>query len=222
MPLKKNLQPQSLLPKCIKVYPLQGMILNSVGLSGPGTDDLLSREIWQKKTSPFVISFMAVSGLLVDRLEEARLFVARLKTELPKFQTLIMVQVNMSCPNTGHQTEELAQEAFAILKLFTELDVPIDLKINVLFPVNLLIEIADSNLCDVITVSNTIPYGACPNDINWKRLFWWRIFWGFRSPLHKLGGGGLSGTPILPVVLKKSGKSKMPESINLSKVAEEL
>jgi dihydroorotate dehydrogenase (NAD+) catalytic subunit len=75
------------------------------------------------------------------------------------------------------------------------LEIPVILKVNVLTPIEAIIKIADSGLCDAITVSNTIPWGQLPELIDWKG-----IFGTDESPLKHLGGGGLSGYPLLPIV----------------------
>jgi hypothetical protein len=57
MPLKENFQPKELFPKCIKVYPSRGVVLNSVGLSGPGAQVLFDTRKWQAITKPFFFVF---------------------------------------------------------------------------------------------------------------------------------------------------------------------
>ena len=54
--------------------------------------------------------------------------------------------------------------------------------------------IADHPACDALCVSNTIPWGEMADRIDWAGLF------GSRSPLDRVGGGGLSGAPLLPIV----------------------
>jgi dihydroorotate dehydrogenase len=48
-------------------------------------------------------------------------------------------------------------------------------------------------------LTNTIKFGAEGLRINWRRLFWWRK----KSPLAKLGGGGLSGKPLFEPLCQK-------------------
>ena len=198
MPLKKNLQPKELLPKCIKIYPFKGIVLNAVGLSGPGAEYLFAANIWQQRTEPFFISFMAVGDTEQERLEETKKFISLFQKELPNFHAPVGAQVNRSCPNTGHSTKEFEKETLDHLKLFSVLGIPIDLKINVLFDIELIKEIEANELCDVITMSNTIPYGACPEWIDWDQLLGRPD-----SPLKEYGGGGLSGRNELAVVLER-------------------
>lgn len=197
MPLDKNFQPQALKPGCIKIYPLQGVILNAVGLSNPGAEEILATGLWQDITKPFFVSFMPISHNLIGRIEEMKKFIELLAERLSVFKTSIGLQINLSCPNVQHNTQELANEALLMLQLASELDIPLDLKVNIFLGNSLAKEISDSCLCDVLTVSNTIPYGTPNLGINWEKMF------GKESPLKKYGGGGLSGKPVLPLVLKK-------------------
>lgn len=198
MRLKKNLQPKALLPDCIKLYPLKGIVLNAVGLSGPGAKKLFATGRWQEIGEPFFISFMSVEKTPEERFIESSNF-ARLFTEnLPLFKAPVGVELNLSCPNTDHNPCDLEAEAISTLRKFAELKVPISLKVNIFFNTDLLKKIAEEKLCDVITVSNTIPFGTAPLCIKWKKLFWLK-----HSPLKKYGGGGLSGKVILPLVLNK-------------------
>lgn len=198
MRLKENLQPKDLLPDCIKLYPIRGIILNAVSLSGPGAKKLFAIGKWQEINKIILISFMSVAETPEERLIESSNFKQLFKENLPLFKAPVGVELNVSCPNTDHDPRDLEKEVISTLKKFAELEIPISLKVNVFFDTDLLKKIAEEKLCDVITVSNTIPFGAAPLRIKWKKLFWLG-----RSPLKKYGGGGLSGKVILPLVLDK-------------------
>lgn len=185
MPLNENLQPKELFPRCIKVSFRRQTVLNSVGLSGPGADALLDSMKWQQRIKPFFISFMAVGKTKEDRLEETRIFAAKLKQHLGNFNARIGLQVNISCPNADHDPEELAHEAVNYLEIVFPLGIPIDLKINALTPIKAARMIVATGLLDSLTVSNTIPFGKLPEFINWKKLFGTSL-----SPLAEFGGGG--------------------------------
>jgi dihydroorotate dehydrogenase len=198
MPLTKDLQPKEIKPRCIKIYFFKGAVLNSVGLSGPGAQSLIYEQKWQYIEKPFFISFMALKDNAIGRLYETRQFVDMLKKELPYFYAPIGLQINVSCPNTNHDTKELSKEALDILKVASELGVPLDLKINIFMRSDTVKAIEDSGLCDMITISNTIPFGTPGVGIDWNKFGKGGI-----SPLKDIGGGGLSGAPILPCVLKR-------------------
>lgn len=193
--LNKNLQPLSLFPDCIFVYPLKKVILNSVGLSGPGAEYLFSKGLWQKRTDPFLISFMAVGATEEERTQEVEKFSEILARELPNFSTKMGLELNISCPNVSHNPLALVDDAINQLQVLANLNVPLVLKVNVLTSLDAIIRIANSGACDAIAVSNTIPWGQLSDKINWQK-----IFGNSESPLKHLGGGGLSGCPLLPIV----------------------
>jgi dihydroorotate dehydrogenase len=53
-------------------------------------------------------------------------------------------------------------------------------------------EISEHPACDALCVSNTLPWGSLPEYIDWRELFGSEV-----SPLADIGGGGLSGKPLL-------------------------
>lgn len=199
MSLRNDLQPMRLIPDCIKINYSKGIMLNAVGLSGPGAEDLFYLREWQKRKDPFFISFMSLGETVEDQVREAEKFVAMLLFFLDEFQTDIGIQVNGSCPNTEHSTSDVFASSLAILEPFQKLGIPIDYKIGVADAltagVTAIKEIERSGLCDCLTCSNTIPWGKLPELINWPDLFG-----SDESPLKKYGGGGLSGKPLKPIV----------------------
>jgi len=206
--LDANLQPLSLFPDCVRVYPIKNVVLNSVGLSGPGAEYLFARNVWQKRTEPFLISFMAVASTKEERVGEAKEFAKILTRELPNFSAKIGLELNISCPNTSHDPVVLIGDAVDQLRTFIKLGIPIVLKVNVLTPLNAMTQIVNSGMCNAVTVSNTIPWGQLSDEVDWRG-----IFGSIDSPLKHLGGGGLSGYPLLPIVaewisgVRKSGIS---------------
>jgi len=194
MKLGSNLQPIKLFPDCIKTYFRKGLMLNAVGLSGPEANALFKEGKWQKRSTPFFISFMAVGPSKDYRLSEAKEFVRLLEIHLPSFGPAIGLEINFSCPNTSHNTEKLIQEASELLAVIRKTGLPISVKVNALIKPESVKKLIDDGLCDAITVSNTIPYGQLPELIDWKGLF------GKESPLKKYNGGGLSGRLLLPII----------------------
>jgi dihydroorotate dehydrogenase len=190
--------PRERFPQCIKVNWRAGAVLNAVGLSGPGLEALLADGRWQARREPFVVSFAAVGPHAYGRSQEVRDFasilaVARLRQQ---FRLPIAVELNSSCPNVGHDSAEIAGEVrgwLADVRGWMP-RVPLIPKINALVPVAVARSIAEHPACDAVVVSNTIPWGALPDRIDWRGLF------GEVSPLAHLGGGGLSGAPLLPIV----------------------
>lgn len=195
--LNGNFQPKEFFPDCIRVKFFKGVVLNAVGLSGPGIKTLLEYDYWQRKTKPFFISFMAVGKTKKDRMKETNHFISLLKEELSFFYSKVGLEINVSCPNTEHNSTELSREAIEYLKIASSLKIPLIVKLNVLV-YETVKRIVDSGLCDAIDISNTIPWGQLSEKIDWKSLFGSDI-----SPLAHLGGGGLSGKPLLPIVAER-------------------
>jgi len=195
MPLRVNFQPKELMPACIKIYPIKGIVLNSVGLSGPGIQSLLDIGDWQKIQKPFFISFMAVGWTQEERQDEIKQFVDLLGENLPNFSTRVGLEINISCPNTEHNCSDLIQEAVSQLQIVNKLSVPLVIKLNILSTPESVKEICNSGLCDAIECSNTIPWGKLPDKVDWKGIFGMTT-----SPLAHLGGGGLSGWPLTTIV----------------------
>lgn len=199
--LKENLQPRELKPACIKVYPLKGAVLNSVDLSGPGLCALLDAGKWQLRDEPFMVSYMSLGDTISEKLQETKKFVDLMESVLDQFKAPIGIQVNVSCPNTHHPTSDMLKNASVILAEVSLIGVPVDLKVGVADMAcvgrDFVEKIEKTALCDCLTCSNTIPWGKLPEFINWKDLFG-----SERSPLEHLGGGGLSGKPLKPIVLE--------------------
>jgi dihydroorotate dehydrogenase len=211
-------KPKELIPRSVIVRMREGIVLNSVGLSGPGSEALLLTQHWQKLDQPFFLSFMSVAPTQEERYNETCAFIEQMILKHDEFAAPFGIQVNLSCPNTGHDTAKIAGEAKEILQLFEslrDLGIPIVPKLNVLYPIEAVAEIEP--FCDAICISNTLPWGTLPADVDWAGLFpnkpgdelesldqsynpisdSWAV-----NPLSRRGikGGGLSGWPLLPLV----------------------
>lgn len=197
MPLGEDgITPMEWSPKCIVVKPHIGVVLNSVGLSGPGAETLLHDGRWQRRSGePFFISFMSVQDNMGARLSELGDFVKLLKQHLPGFGVAIGLEMNFSCPNIGINPSLLINEVGQALDIAAELGIPLRPKFNATVPVKTACMVCNHAACDALTMSNTIPWGKLPEQINWQRLFG-----SDKSPLAHLGGGGLSGWPLMPIV----------------------
>lgn len=192
-------------PDCIYPMHLRGIALNAVELSNIGAQALLEKNIWQQRTNPFMLSFMAVGETKKKRLEEIRNFVELLLLHLSEFKTKIALQINVSCPNTEHGQIELIEEVIPYLDIASKLYIPLIPKINLTLSQEVVLEISKHPACDAICLTNTIPFGELPNLIPWEKYF------GSAkkedSPLAKYGGGGLSGKLLFPLLcdwLKKA------------------
>ncbi|MEK9151373.1 MAG: hypothetical protein AAB547_01970 [Patescibacteria group bacterium] len=207
LPMREDgITPKELFPTCIIIgwwQWLWGVMLNAVGLSGPGARDLLARGQWQQMTKRFMISFMSVAGTVEERLKEFEEFLQLLVPEIPKFKAAVGMQVNISCPNVkagGKSDAIIIEEGFGYMNLMAHYvpQVPGIFKVNTLMRPETAVMLSMHPQCGGVCVSNTLP---------WSAMKWWQkmlyfpssIFTG-KSPLDRFGGGGLSGRPLLPLV----------------------
>ncbi len=199
MALTRKYRPKELFPKCIVANFREGAALNSVGLSGPGAAALLETGLWQARRDNFFLSFMSVEENPERRIEELKQFSIILSKHLPSFQGNAGLQINFSCPNVGighAQGAEFIREVNESLTIADGfLGIPLVPKFNVLLAPQAAYEISRHPSCDAICVSNTIPWTQIPQAINKKELFG-----SLESPIAHLGGGGLSGAPLHPLV----------------------
>lgn len=195
MPLKNDYMPQEYTPRCIVVRFKEGVVLNAVGLSGPGAKILFEDGRWQNMTEPFFISFMSVAETSTQRTIELEKFVALFQSYISSFKAPVGLQINYSCPNVGLKTDALIDEVQDGLEIASSLHIPLMPKFNVCMPLDDAEKIAKHKSCDALCVSNTIPWGNYSYLINWSKLFGTK-----ESPLKEFGGGGLSGKPLLPLV----------------------
>lgn len=194
MPLTRHYTPRNLFPRCVKVKFRREVMLNAVGLSNPGLGALLGVNKWQKRTEPFFISIMLLATTTSRRLEELRIMIDMLEFCKDDFSAPFGLQINLSCPNTGHEPSELIGESVKVLELAGQLGVPVMSKYSIATaPIKAIMELNDHPNCDAICVSNTLPFG-------WPGIDWRKVWGSTKSPLEGLGGGGLSGKDLLPLV----------------------
>lgn len=194
MSLTRRFTPRRLLPSCVKARPLRGVMLNAVGLSNPGLDALLGTEQWQKRDAPFLLSLMSLADTASKRSEELRLMVEMIGLVKDDFNAPFGLQINLSCPNTGHDPSELIDESAKMLEIAGSLGVPVMPKYSIASaPIDAIRKLNEHPACDAICVSNTLPFG-------WRGIDWQKVWGKNVSPLAKLGGGGLSGQALCPLV----------------------
>lgn len=182
--------PKEWWPDCIKINFRKGAVLNAVGLSNPGAEYLFDQGKWQLSTRPTILSFMC------NDIQHTLRFVELLRKE--KFRTPIALQMNFSCPNIDFNVSENIQDHIDIA---SSLCLPLIPKVSCRLDLDIYKELKGiSALC----ISNTIPWGQLPNDIDWHGLF------GEISPLAKYGGGGISGAPLIPLLWNRLWRTNFP------------
>jgi hypothetical protein len=205
MALNPDFTPRDFFPDCIRVYPFRGMALNAVNLSGPGLGPLLDTGMWQSLENPFLVSFMAIGKTLADRIGELKAFVRVLNSHIRDFRAKFGLQINYTCPNTGHQAsiDEMLEEYHLGMPIAAQLGVPLMPKLNFLIPPRVACGMAEHPECDALCISNAIKFGQLKNFILWKK--WFGTDRPEESPLAKYGGGALSGKPLLAPLLEYLG-----------------
>ena len=207
MPLKKNLMPVELMPKSVYQNFLHKYALNAVSLSGPGAREIISSPILRQKEKPFQLSFMSIASTETERLSEFGEFIKILSQEYPNYSAKIGLQLNVTCPNTEHDNPEM-KEILKMLEMcdpLAEKGIAIILKVSVEMPTANIIIFGAHRNCHGICTSNTVNFGNLPEKINWHKLF------PKGSPLLKRSlnipkPGGLSGAPLLPLVIEQIKK----------------
>src|SRR3990170_6541307 len=189
---RDGLTPHVLTQRNVKVRWRKGVVLNALGLPGPGVGALLELGQWRRSGEPFFLSFMAVGASAEESRDEVRGFVEILHRELPRFSAPIGLQVNVSCPNVSHRDH--LREFREHLHEYQKLDIPIMVKLSATTSPEAARDIVELPGCDALCISNSIPWGQFPDRIDWTGLY------GKTSPLKAQGGGGLSGAPLLRIV----------------------
>lgn len=204
MPLrdaKHIFMPRERFPRCIWWSWQKGMALNAIGLSGPGLKVLIECGLL-RQDGAFMISLMPVAGTIEARAAEFDLAVKMLGNALkqrPELRSRLALQINVSCPNTGHDTAQITGEARRYLSSAYELGIPLVVKLNLTAPIESVGAIAQHPGCAAICCTNTIPFGSALPDYLGVQIDWGGLF-PDGSPLQRFGGGGLSGKPLLPLI----------------------
>ena len=182
------------LPSWARIDFFSGHMLNSMGLPNRGIETIVTENEWQKRTKPFMISIASVEPITEKRLDELSEIILCLKMFQKGFRAPFGLQINLSCPNTGHNLSEVINESEEALIRASFLNVPLMPKYSIASaPIQAIMELNKNPFCHGICVSNTLPFGF--EGIDWQKV------WGTKvSPLARLGGGGLSGKTLCPLV----------------------
>lgn len=195
MPLTRSHRPRSLWPSCIKLDFRRKASINAVGLSNRGLAALIAEGSWQIREEPFFVSIMSIENTKEKRLGELKAMITELSNMQAYSTARFGLQINLSCPNTGHKTSELLKEASGVLDIALPFNFPTMLKFSIASaPYDAMLEIEPHPALDAICFSNGISWG-------WEKIDWEKAWGSKKSPLAHLGGGGLSGDPLRPFVL---------------------
>lgn len=154
---------------CVRL--IKGGAVNAVGLTNPGI------AWWIEKVYPRMQQwqFKTIVSVYPESVEEAQVFAEKLKP-----LSLVAVELNASCPNTGHLSDKVDYVA-AMTEALKSSGHPVVVKVSYDQPY---VEIAQrlEGMAEAIWAINSVP--------------WRTVFPEKPSPLAALGGGGVSGEPI--------------------------
>lgn len=215
MPINpETLMPLEFKPRCIRVSPFCET-LNAVGLTNLGVQHHLEQGIWQQYQEPIIISWMGI-GSAKEQVAQAEQFVQIMQQYLNQFRAPIVIEINLSCPNTGHVTADgrkMVDEALALIEIIAKLDVPLSVKFNLIPHAEYMAEVGYHQAVGNITLPNSTPWGTPGLGLNWNRIFPWYHAFGLikdekgmpRSPLYSIdkNGGGYSGPRVIQITCSR-------------------
>jgi len=215
MPLKKDgATPKEWVPRCIIRNKRKKIVLNAVGLSGPGLEFLIQTGWWQRLTEPFQISVMSLAPTPNGRQAELEGIFYRLAAakKYEHFRADWGIQVNLSCPNGGLDPNDLIDEVVPMLEM-AEKAIPQSVSLTLKFGPEAhpksICRIARHPRCDALCFCNTLPFGKQALWTQYARPVDWKELFGTDDPTDspmakRFPGfaGGLSGAPLKLLVLE--------------------
>lgn len=153
---------------CVRL--LKEGVVNAVGLTNPGVDAWLKNKYPAIEKSPWSFIVSIHGEKLEDYLELAK--------RLSACSKIKGIEINVSCPNTDNDLRHHTQEVIdTVAAISYSCRFPLILKLSATHDY---ITIAQETAKYIEAISiNSVPWGG--------------IYPGKRSPLAKLGGGGVSG-----------------------------
>ena len=169
------------------IIPFEHGLLNAVGLSNPGADELVV-EIERFKQICEAPIFASIFGRTIDEYGEVAEKAVKAKPHL--------IEVNVSCPNVrsefGTPFGDVPDDTAEITRMVKQIagDIPISMKLGPHGPgIARMAMICEENGADAITAINTAGPGMLI-DIN------------VQKPVLSNKTGGVSGPAILPIAVK--------------------
>lgn len=160
--------------RAVRLIP--GGAVNAVGLTNPGID------WWIRTCYPRMrrMGLQMVVSVYPESVEEARAFAEKLRP-----LQIAAIELNASCPNVAHCETDTVSHVHSLAVALREAGHPLIVKVGYDQPYVAIAQ-AVEGVAEAIHAINTVP--------------WRLVFPEQRSPLARLGGGGVSGAPIRPFV----------------------
>ncbi|MEJ2054412.1 MAG: dihydroorotate dehydrogenase [Calditrichaceae bacterium] len=169
------------------IIPFEHGVLNAVGLSNPGLDEMI-KEIRLYKEQCDAPILASIFGRTVEEFEEVTKRAVEAKPD--------MIEVNVSCPNVHSEFGRPFGDSCPDTARVTEIvkknagSIPVSIKLGPHGPgIGILAKVCEDNGADAITAINTVGPGMLI-DID------------VQKPVLSNLTGGVSGPAILPVAIK--------------------
>jgi dihydroorotate dehydrogenase len=151
----------------------------------------IEKIISQKITTPFFISITSRAQTKEERLAELGQMIAVLHERKSEMGVSFGLELDFSWPDDAFDQNELSDEIREAIVQASVLDIPLVVKISILMAPDIASDILTLEKCDAISLSNSIPWNAFPDDA--KKIF----FRSKTSPLARFGDGRISGKYLL-------------------------
>jgi dihydroorotate dehydrogenase (NAD+) catalytic subunit len=172
---------------CPAIVPFEGGLLNAVGLSNPGADEMI-REMKNLRYISEGGIFASVFGRTVDEFGEVTKRAIEAGPDL--------IEVNISCPNVSSEFGTPFGASYTDTEKITRIvkkasgQVPVSIKLTLQCPsLTKMAQVCRDNGADAITAINTVGPGML-------------IDTGVMKPVLANKVGGVSGPAIFPLALK--------------------
>ena len=169
------------------IIPFEHGLLNAVGLSNPGIDEMI-KEIRLYREQCDAPIFASIFGRTIDEFAEVTQRTSEVEPDL--------IEVNVSCPNVhsdfGQPFGDSCPDTAKVVQIVKKHSgkIPVSIKLGPHGPgIGVLAKVCEENGADAITAINTVGPGMLI-DIN------------VRKPVLSNKTGGVSGPAILPVAVK--------------------
>jgi dihydroorotate dehydrogenase (NAD+) catalytic subunit len=169
------------------IIPFEHGLLNAVGLSNPGIDEMI-KEIRLYREQCDAPIFASIFGRTIDEFAEVTQRTSEAEPDL--------IEVNVSCPNVhsdfGQPFGDSCPDTAKVVQIVKKHSgkIPVSIKLGPHGPgIGVLAKVCEENGADAITAINTVGPGMLI-DIN------------VRKPVLSNKTGGVSGPAILPVAVK--------------------
>ncbi len=151
---------------------LKGYFVNAVGMPNPGLSRMLDFNKWQRRKDVFQISISLMEQTATARIAEAEKVCDLFNEKIPYGKRhQYAIQLNESCPNTGHDQVQGVERIIQTLEVFRKRlpNVLIIVKFDPLISADTVVAL--KNHCDAFCIGNTIMVGREDAPFSWKKFF---------------------------------------------------